>query len=462
MVEHFNNVSQWVIKNILAQNDAKLRTKILNKFLKLGEKLKKLNNMNGVMEILSGLENAAVFRLKKSWEKANNEIYESLSSLLASSQNHSEYRKTLREHVTPPAVPYLGIFLSDLTFIEEGNKDFLPSPLDNTIELINFEKRRKYSHVIQDIKLFQYPYNLDVDEHLRKALDEQLKRPHLSDVELYNISLEIEPRDGAASPATTSEALKTLRKTYAPPPSLNFVSARNFTASLKSFTFGRKRGQESAAASQSASQSQSTQHTQEPQSSEPTHSLRSSQSSQSTQSAQQSQSSQSVQSSQSMQSAESTQPEKSAETLSEVKADQKIQQLKEVVDGIHKYLKPETQFIADYIVKGDTESTPKNSTPKKEYTIRIVTNNIIPMCTENGKVQCPHVYAAESTRFIFIADSDDVNYCCELESTKEKHHLFIYLKDATEKEKFSKDVRKVLNEYKREKLLKEAAKKRSD
>ena len=140
MVEHFNNVSQWVIKNILAQNDAKLRTKILNKFLKLGEKLKKLNNMNGVMEILSGLENAAVFRLKKSWEKANNEIYESLSSLLASSQNHSEYRKTLREHVTPPAVPYLGIFLSDLTFIEEGNKDFLPSPLDNTIELINFEK----------------------------------------------------------------------------------------------------------------------------------------------------------------------------------------------------------------------------------------------------------------------------------------------------------------------------------
>ena len=77
-----------------------------------------------------------------------------------------------------------------------------------------------------------------------------------------------------------------------------------------------------------------------------------------------------------MQSAESTQPEKSAETLSEVKADQKIQQLKEVVDGIHKYLKPETQFIADYIVKGDTESTPKNSTPKKEYTIRIVTNNI--------------------------------------------------------------------------------------
>jgi hypothetical protein len=47
--------------------------------------------------------------------------------LLFSPQNHAYYRRLL-ESVRLPCVPYLGLFLSDLTFIEDGNPSFVTPP----------------------------------------------------------------------------------------------------------------------------------------------------------------------------------------------------------------------------------------------------------------------------------------------------------------------------------------------
>ena len=55
-----------------------------------------------------------------------------------------------------PCIPYLGIFLSDLTFIEEGNPD---SIVMEGVETINFVKRRKVADVIAKIQTYQVPYN---------------------------------------------------------------------------------------------------------------------------------------------------------------------------------------------------------------------------------------------------------------------------------------------------------------
>ena len=55
-------------------------------------------------------------------------------------------------------VPYLGVYLTDLTFIEDGNADFLPAPEKH---MINFDKRRKISKSITEIKMYQQiPYFL--------------------------------------------------------------------------------------------------------------------------------------------------------------------------------------------------------------------------------------------------------------------------------------------------------------
>lgn len=54
------------------------------------------------------------------------------------------YREELR-NCNPPVLPYLGVYLTDLTFIEDGNK--------NTVHgLINFNKRRLLYRVLREIE----------------------------------------------------------------------------------------------------------------------------------------------------------------------------------------------------------------------------------------------------------------------------------------------------------------------
>lgn len=60
----------------------------------------------------------------------------------------------------PPALPYLGIFQSDMMFLDSGNPDFLePSvEFDKSSpgrKLVNFEKRVKESCVLRLIQKFQ-------------------------------------------------------------------------------------------------------------------------------------------------------------------------------------------------------------------------------------------------------------------------------------------------------------------
>jgi RasGEF domain len=66
--------------------------------------------------------------------------YQEMGELMTRDENFKRFREHLH-NVDPPCIPYLGVYLTDLTFIEEGNKDFINETL------INFDKRRKISQV---------------------------------------------------------------------------------------------------------------------------------------------------------------------------------------------------------------------------------------------------------------------------------------------------------------------------
>lgn len=85
---------------------------------------------------------------------------------------------------------YLGLYLTDLTFIEDGNPDFLKS----SNKLINFSKRMKTADVIREIQQYQnVPYNLNPVQEIQMFIDYNLKES--KDVkDLYDQSLVLEPR----------------------------------------------------------------------------------------------------------------------------------------------------------------------------------------------------------------------------------------------------------------------------
>ena len=58
--------------------------------------------------------------------------------------NHDKSYSRLRQELhtrAPPCLPFVGVYLTDLTFIEEGNRDLLAGT-----QLINFAKHRRPEH----------------------------------------------------------------------------------------------------------------------------------------------------------------------------------------------------------------------------------------------------------------------------------------------------------------------------
>jgi len=91
--------------------------------------------------------------------------------------------KTPDHHTHSPGIPYLGVYLTDLTFIEEGNKDFING------SLINFDKRRKIAQVIMEIQQYQAtPYCLQEVPALREFL---CKLESFDENEAYANSLKV-------------------------------------------------------------------------------------------------------------------------------------------------------------------------------------------------------------------------------------------------------------------------------
>jgi hypothetical protein len=193
MIKRFNHVSIWVATEIVKTEKLADRVSVMKKFIIIAEKCREIGNFNAIMEILAGLQNSAIYRLKKTWEKLFNksgyeEMYNNLLNLMNNKGNFKDYRAALHK-CHPPCIPYLGVYLTDLTFIEDGMKN----NMNGRDDLINFDKRRKLSTVIHEIQQYQQsPYHFRVEETIRSYL---LNIEGLTEKALYKYSLICEPRE---------------------------------------------------------------------------------------------------------------------------------------------------------------------------------------------------------------------------------------------------------------------------
>jgi len=165
MIEFFNNFSRFVTTKICSFDNVRERANIIKKFLKILVECGKNYNFSTCQSIIAGFGSAPVHRLKISWKKVKDkrliEKFEEFQEILGTDGSYSLLRKTLKS-CNPPCIPYLGLYLSDLTFIEDGNPNYLIVEHNNGLvpNVINFEKMRKLASVIQDMILYQQiPYN---------------------------------------------------------------------------------------------------------------------------------------------------------------------------------------------------------------------------------------------------------------------------------------------------------------
>lgn len=119
-------------------------------------------------------------------EQRTMKLFEEVRMAMAPHKSYKIYRERLQGDA--PCVPYLGIYLSDLTFIDEGNLDFL-SQNDN---LINFEKRVLTAKIVMKVQKFQkVPYIFQPVKEIQSYLT---NLDFLDEKETYSLSLLAEPR----------------------------------------------------------------------------------------------------------------------------------------------------------------------------------------------------------------------------------------------------------------------------
>ncbi|KAK4898457.1 cell division cycle-related protein [Elasticomyces elasticus] len=192
LILHSNQLTNWVAQMILTQADVKRRVVVIKHFVSIAEKCRTLNNFSCLTSIISALASAPIHRLSRTWSQVNartTQTLESMRKLMGSTKNFLEYRESLHK-ANPPCIPFFGIYLTDLTFIEDG----IPSIIKKT-QLINFAKRAKTADVIRDIQQYQnVPYSLAAVPELQEYILRNMQSA--GDVhEMYERSLQVEPRE---------------------------------------------------------------------------------------------------------------------------------------------------------------------------------------------------------------------------------------------------------------------------
>jgi son of sevenless-like protein len=187
LIQHTNRMADWVAQCIISEPARSRRAQLIEHFIRTARCCLRLNNFAGLAWILMALDSDGVFRLRRTWERVasrRRQRLQELKALMSHERAFKAYRQALAS-VSPPLVPYLVVYLRDLTLIEEANPDFIEGGL------INFAKRGKLAEIIEEIRMYQQKqYNL---QRLEEVVGYILEAQPLDDKQLLQLSYQIEP-----------------------------------------------------------------------------------------------------------------------------------------------------------------------------------------------------------------------------------------------------------------------------
>jgi hypothetical protein len=212
-----NDLANLVADTILQLEEPKKRAVVIKQWIKISMKCLELNNYDSLMAIICSLNSSMVLRLKKTWELVSQKTklrLEELKTITDVGKNYAVLRQRLLNHVAP-CIPFVGIYLTDLTFVDVGNQTTRQLPGSEATadgearSVINFDKHMKTAKIIGQLQRFQVPYRLAAVPEMQDWMEAQIQRVRHSEQAnvqtFYRRSLLLEPREqGSQQPQRQS------------------------------------------------------------------------------------------------------------------------------------------------------------------------------------------------------------------------------------------------------------------
>ncbi|XP_012411460.1 rap guanine nucleotide exchange factor-like 1 isoform X2 [Trichechus manatus latirostris] len=159
LLQRCSEVTHWVATEVLLCESAGKRAQLLKKFIKIAAICKQNQDLLSFYAVVMGLDNAAVSRLRLTWEKLPGKfknLYRKFENLTDPCRNHKSYREVISK-MKPPVIPFVPLILKDLTFLHEGSKTLVDG-------LVNIEKLHSVAEKVRTIRKYRsQPLCLDVE-----------------------------------------------------------------------------------------------------------------------------------------------------------------------------------------------------------------------------------------------------------------------------------------------------------
>jgi hypothetical protein len=151
IIDRFNKLTLFIMEEVLAYDKKKNRAGVIAKFVEVAQECKTIHNYNDCVTIITSLNNFIVRNLVKTWKVMNKQsvyLFNQLTEFCTYEGNYINLRAEIGQN-TKQCVPYLGLLLKDLAFIEEGPKYL------NKDSLVNLEKVNKVAETINSFLAFK-------------------------------------------------------------------------------------------------------------------------------------------------------------------------------------------------------------------------------------------------------------------------------------------------------------------
>ena len=192
-INNFNNFTSFIIEDIISYNTPKLRARVYEKWVQICEHCKNNKNYNDCIAIFSALNNYIITGLRLTMKEVKSKtknIFEQINNFCSCEGNYKNIRIDMNSCLENDQcfIPYLGMLLRDINFLEESSKYI------NEKGCVNMDKIEKMNALLE--KYFKYK-NYDIKKNEFEKLNRDLnffeKLEPITEEALEKIANDIEP-----------------------------------------------------------------------------------------------------------------------------------------------------------------------------------------------------------------------------------------------------------------------------